>query len=365
MAENTLNKTDILYTQLRQEIGKHAHGERFFSVRGIMRRYAVSQSVVDRTLLLLRTEGLLTATPGSGLFVCAAGMPAETPKEEKHKEALLLVPRWPSCDIDELNEQTQTINQSASEWRIKVDCFDYTAPIPRNFDATLRRSDGMVILPAGGDFSQADLNALSHYCSIKPTIVLGHPLEGLKTGCVGLDNYYAGNLAMHHLAKHGHRRIGLLLSEPHNKSIMERVRGACGYAKLHGLEITVIDCKVVSGQVATTRTYDKFTQVIQGGFTFTALLGVSGESIQGAVNACHNSKVSIPNDLSVAAIGGERLARISSPPLDIVAANVSAQFQAALDMIDLIAAAKNHLPPEEFYLQTELMEYGSVLDRKE
>lgn len=360
MPEITLNKAEALYAQLRQEIGKRKHGERFFSVRGIMKRYAVSQSVVDRTLLLLRTEGLLTSTPGSGLFVSASGSEdGELP--ETRKEVLLLVPRWPSADIDELNEKAEAVNASDPEWRVRVDYFDYVHAIPHNFDSALRRSAGTVILPAGGDFQQADLNALSHYCTICPTVVLGHPLEGLKTGCVGLDNYFAGGLAAHHLANHGHRRIGLLLSEPHNKATMDRVRGVCGYAKLHGLEIELIDCGVVSGEVATTRTYDRFTEVIRAGFGFTALLGVSGESVQGAVNACRNSGISIPEELSVAAIGCERLTRTGCPPLDTVAADVSAQLDTALDMIGRLAEQKK-TAPEELYLQTDLVIRGSVCD---
>ncbi len=360
MAEATLNKAETLYTQLRQEIGKRKHGERFFSVRGIMKRYTVSQSVVDRTLLLLRTEGLLTATPGSGLFVCASGA-GEIGAEAVCKEVLLLVPRWPSADIDELNEKAAAINSADSVWRVKVDSFDYVNPVPHNFDSALRRSAGVVILPAGGDFRQADLNALSHYCSIRPTIVLGHPLEGLKTGCVGLDNYFAANLAAHHLASLGHRRIGLLLSEPHNRSTMERVRGVSGYAKLHGLELDLIDCGVVSGEIAAMKTYDKFAGVIREGFRFTALLGVSGESIQGAMNACRNHGISIPEQLSVCAIGCERLTRTGSPPLDTVPADVSGQFDAALGMIDRIAESKGNHIPEEFYLQTDLIKRGSAV----
>lgn len=363
MSNTMLNKAETLYEQLRTEIGKRKNGERFYSVRGIMKRYTVSQSVVDRTLLLLRNEGLLTTTPGSGMFVCASGLEEGMQEAETvRQEVLLLVPRWPSTDIDTLTARAEAINTGDSKWHIRIEAFDYVNTIPRNFDGALRRAAGMIIRSASGNFQQADLNALSHYCSIKPTIVLGHPLEGLKTGCAGLDSYFASGLAMHHLMKHGHRRIGLLVSEPHTRGIRERVRGVHGFAKLLGMQVDVIDCCVVSGEVAMTKTYKRFLDVLQEGFRFTALLGVSGESIQGAVNACHNYKLRIPEDLSVVAISGENLTAISSPPLDTVAGNVGGQLDAALLMIDRIAASRENHAPEEVFLQTELIKRGSVLD---
>ena len=361
MPEITLNKAEVLYAQLRQEIGKRKHGERFFSVRGIMKRYAVSQSVVDRTLLLLRTEGLLTSTPGSGLFVSASGSEGgELP--ETRKEVLLLMPRWPSADIDELNEKAEAVNASDPKWRVRVDYFDYLHAIPHNFDSALRRSAGAVIRSASSNFQQADLNALSHYSAIKPTVLFGRSIEGLQTGSVGLDNCFATGLAVHHLAIHGHRRIGLLISEPHTRGIRERIRGALGAAKLHGIQVDVIDCNVISGEVATAKTYNRFLEVIKAGLAFTALLGISGESIQGAINACHNRKVRIPEELSIVAIACERMTEISSPPLDTVAADLSSQLETALAMIGRMAApSRNHFN-EEVYLQTGLIERGSVLD---
>jgi len=361
MAETALNKAETLYEQLRREIGKREQGERFFSIRGIMKRYSVSQSVVDRTLLLLRTEGLLTATPGSGLFVCAGGQTEEEP-EEKRKVALLLVPRWPSIDIDELGEKTESINSSDSKWHIKIGYFDYTTTIPRNFDNALRRCAGAIIRSSSGNFQQADLSALAHYSSIKPIVVFGRSWEGLQVGCVGLDHNFAAGLAVHHLVNHGHRRIGLLVSEPHTRGIRARVLGVLGFAKLYNIQIDVIDCNVVSGEVATTKTYNRFLEVIRKGFEFTALLGVSGESIQGAINACYNHKLRIPEDLSVMAIACERMTEISNPPLDTVIADISGQLDAALDMIDRIEESKGNHVQEEIYLQTRLIERGSVLD---
>ncbi|MEI3001571.1 MAG: hypothetical protein V8T86_11835 [Victivallis sp.] len=131
MSNTMLNKAETLYEQLRTEIGKRKNGERFYSVRGIMKRYTVSQSVVDRTLLLLRNEGLLTTTPGSGMFVCASGLEEGMQEAETvRQEVLLLVPRWPSTDIDTLTARAEAINTGDSKWHIRIEAFDYVNTIP-------------------------------------------------------------------------------------------------------------------------------------------------------------------------------------------------------------------------------------------
>ena len=148
MSNTMLNKAETLYEQLRTEIGKRKNGERFYSVRGIMKRYTVSQSVVDRTLLLLRNEGLLTTTPGSGMFVCASGLEDGMQEAETvRQEVLLLVPRWPSTDIDTLTARAEAINTGDSKWHIRIEAFDYVNTIPRNFDGALRRA--ALFYPAG------------------------------------------------------------------------------------------------------------------------------------------------------------------------------------------------------------------------
>ncbi len=354
------NKVEALYAELRQEIRSRKHGERFLSIRGIIKKYAVSQFVVDRAIHLLRNEKLLNVVPGSGLYVCGSG--EEGSSAIARKTVLLQVPHWPSVDIQELNETVERINHSSSLWNIKMDCFDFSTAIPRNLDSALRRADGMIIRPASGVFQQADLNALTHYCSLRPTVVFGRSLEGIKTDCVGVDNYFAAGIAILHLVKHGHKRIGLLISEPHTRGIRERVRGAIGFAKLNNVEIDLIDCKVISGEMATAKTYNCFQAVLKTGFQFTALLGVSGESIQGAINACLNCRLRIPEDLSVVAIAAESLTQISSPPLDTVPADISGQLTVALDLIDRAAERKGATLSEEIFLHSKLIQCGSVLD---
>jgi transcriptional regulator, gntR family with lacI sensor len=348
----TANKADELYRQLREEIGSRKSGERFWTIREIMSRYALSQSVVDRTLSRLRLEGLLVATRGKGLFIGA-----ETKNEPMPEgQYLLMLPRWFSCDISVLNQTATALNAREGRPRIRVENFDFETTVPRNLDGRLRKSAGMVILPASGDFTKADYDTLFHYGEIGPTMLLGRYFDCFGVGSVMLDDGYAAALALHHLIENGHRRIGLLLSEPHNKTILDRVRGVENYARLHDIELDLIDCEIASGEIALAKTYDKFSEVIRKGFRFTALLGVSGESTLGAVNACRNHHISIPEELSVVTIADEELTRTGCPPIDTVGSDIGGQLTLALDLL-----RQSEMPPGSHYLRPELLRRGSVV----
>ena len=364
MITTTPNKADTLSQELREKLSSQNIGERFLTFREIMKEYQVSQSVVDRTISQLRAENLLTVKPGRrGLFVSSPDSRITEPTPNAVGEVLFMMPRWLSCEIEELNNAAAQMNGQDGDLRIRCEYFDVSNTIPRNLDARLRQAAGMIIMPAGGSVKQDDMEALLRYCEIRPTVVFGHYFDAFGIGSVGLDDFAAASLAMHHLVENGHRRVGLLLSEPHNQTILDRVRGAESYARLHGVKIDLIDCDVVSGEIAVTKAYDTFSRVINDGFAFTALIGVSGESLLGAVNACRNHRVAVPEQLSIVAISGEELTRTGCPPLDTVACDVSGQLGKAFEMI--VEMKKNHVvfPFQNQYWETELIIRNSVIHR--
>lgn len=91
--EQAILKTDILYDQLRRELSKYAPGDKFITSREIMKRFNVSQLIVDRTVVKFRTAGLLRVVPGRGTFVTEEVGRLNT---EIPSTFLFAVPRWNS-----------------------------------------------------------------------------------------------------------------------------------------------------------------------------------------------------------------------------------------------------------------------------
>lgn len=360
--DNANGKSTELYQNLREEVLKCKAGDRFLTIREIMKRYGVSQSVVDRAVTRLRAGRYLVAEAGRGLFVSHDVELNRVPISGNPTEVLLMMPRWVSCDIDEFNEKIVELNAKSDQLHLCADYFDYATALPRDLAERLAHSAGLIVVPSSCNFTPQDFNVLCHYCELCPTVVFGHHFDSFGVCNVGLDDCAATNAAMYHLWNHGHRNIGLLLSEPHSKTIMERVRAVEYFATLHGMRLNLIDCGVSPGEVAATKTYDRFSRVIRDGFDFTALIGIAGESMLGAVNACRHYNIDIPQRLSMVAVAGENLTRTSSPQIDTVPCDAGGQLEAAFDIIQKQKKEKEHIPfPfENRYWIRKLIEHGSV-----
>ncbi len=348
-----VSKSDTLYESLWEELTKLAPGERFPSMREIMKRYEVSQLTVDKAVSKLREDGYLRQITGKGLFA--------TDRVKRFNQSIkptfmLAVPQWISSDIDLLETTVNTMREEFSDYRLLVYRFHPAESFPQELPLLEENVEGVILLPTSTDKSVNDLKRMADYPV--PLVVLGWHLDSFGICSVGADDTYAGHMAAHYLAGKGHRQIGVLLSEPHNQVIMERVKAIMDYCELHGLEATLIDCEVKSGEMATDKTYRKFMQVISDGFDFTALLGICGESMQGAVNACLNRGVSIPDQLSMIAIGGDKIAETFHPPLNTIGIRFDEQVHTALEIL------RNRNPMRHLggydYVRPIIIEHGSV-----
>ena len=110
-------KSDELYPRLWNELQHYAPGEQFMSIRQIMRKFEVSQLVVDRTLSRLREEEFLTAEGGRGLFVSEkiSRFTADTPET-----VLCAVPRWHSHDVMEMLNAFRELQPEFSTFSLLV-----------------------------------------------------------------------------------------------------------------------------------------------------------------------------------------------------------------------------------------------------
>lgn len=318
-----------LSDQLWDELTKLSPGEKFLSIREIMKRYSVSQLTVEKALMRFREDGYLNNHSGKGLF--ASDLVKKFDKVTK-PTYLLVVPQWVSVDIDVLENTVREMKSKYSDKRLLVHKFDISSNIPVQLPLMEENVEGIILLPAAGELSLPELNAIKSYSC--PTVILGRHLNSLGFKCVGTDDTFSGNLAAHHLISHGHKNIAVLVSEPHNRIIMDRVKAIRDYAELRDVSVDIIDCEVKSGEYAMEKAYRKFSKVIKDGYDFTAVAGISGESMQGAVNACLNNGVKIPQDLSFVAIAAEKLTATMYPQIDAVAVCLELQVEKALEVLD-------------------------------
>lgn len=345
-------KSDELYPRLWNELQHYAPGEQFMSIRQIMRKFEVSQLVVDRTLSRLREEEFLTAEGGRGLFVSEkiSRFTADTPET-----VLCAVPRWHSHDVMEMLNAFRELQPEFPRQRLLGYEFDFARPLPGVLPLLEENVKGILLHPAGDEFDAAEAEAFNRLRGGIPAVMFGRNCLSSRLPSASLDDTFAGSLAARQLHRNGHRKLAVLLSEPHNCATLDRVKGVEDYAELNELELEVIDCGVRSGEFAPGKTYDHMFERLQRKFDFTGIVGVASNSLSGLLNACHNRNIGIPGELSVVTIGSIGLTRTFAPPVDTVETDLPGQIKAALELL----ASGN---PGNISLKTNLIEQGSVLN---
>lgn len=328
--QKTETKAIHLLEPLFEEIGNFQSGDRFYSIRELMHRFHVSQLVIDKAVARLCATGLLESVPRKGLFI-----PQTADVQNKKQPAYLVaVPSWPSPDIDEMIQALEAEKYQYGDKRLLFHRYDYRQAVPAELPITFERVAGVVLMPGGINTMEVeDIAALRAFQNKVPIVVLCHHLDHFKFPSIGLDDNFAGNLAAHHLAGLGHRKIGILVSEPSSSVISDRINGILNYARLHDMDVQIIDCGIISGETTMQKTYDTMSETLKMNYDFTALIGISASSFGEALNACHNNEVNIPRDLSVVAIGNISSAGMMHPPIDVVSTELTAQFHMALRML--------------------------------
>ncbi len=346
-------KYEELYHCLLEELSSIPAGQKFPSVRELMKRYSVGQMTVYMACSQLREEGYLQQIPGKGVFV--------TDRVAKlnitHEPTLMIaVPHCVSSDIVELAQAMDDLRHRYPAHRLLLQEYDPSLIVPRELPITEENVVGLIVLPSSGNFSLNEVKTLLEYEI--PLIVWGWHLDMFDMPSVGTDDLFAGHMAANYLFRRGHHRIGVLVSEPHDCIIMERVKGVRDYCDLHGLELQIIDCDVKRGEEGALKACHKFDEVIKNGLKISALIGVCGGSLQGAINACHRHGVRIPEDLGILSIGGEKITETYFPPITAESLDCVDQIKVALDMV----SDPEKMAQKNYYHRPTIIERNSVLD---
>ena len=349
-------KTDILYDQLRRELSKYAPGEKFITSREIMKRYNVSQLVVDQTVVRFRSAGLLRVVPGRGTYVTEeiGKLNAEVPPT-----FLFVVPRWNSSDLTLMEQHLAKLKEQYAPNRLLIHRFDYSESVPFTLPLEEENVKGIAMLTSAGSWDSEILRRIEQYAAQIPLVLMNRHRGDMQLLSVGTNDTFAGSLAVDHLFKSGHRKIAVLISEPQNGVIRERLNGIQTYAELHDMECRVLDSGVRSGDFAPEKTYHYFAEVLKQELDFTALVGICTDSFRGAVNACLNAGITIPEKLSLVTIGSKRDAMIQHPPLDCVDLNYEKQIETILEILTHPEKYTPETNPYE-YFKPELIINGSV-----
>jgi len=321
------SKFKNVYSDLKNRISDLPPGQRLPTIREIMEEFKVSQVTVERALTLLSRDGLILRSSRKGTYV------AETKKRTTSRKTFriaLAVPDYPSpvCDafLPALKTRIKQIGELSKiirfDWRDRI-----LRAIPRN------QFDGLILFPAAGKYDPSDLQRIKDFKI--PVVVMSRIFSDIAVDCVSTDDDFGGALAAEHLLSLGHRKLAVLISEPHVPTVDAKVNGFCKRAHLAGIDdVEIIDCQTQAGEQSSWKACETLKSRIEtGGLTFSAVFVVSDASALGAIKACHTLKIDIPERLSLIGFDGIPEGEVYHPALTTIHCDRNLDVQAAVDIL--------------------------------
>ncbi len=304
-------KFERLCELLRERMKPMRQGEPLPSLRALMKEYAVSQLTVDKAKAQLVREGLLCQPAGRAAYV--RGGASKPGSGRALRRLLFATPAWESPFFNLIaSELRSALGDGAS-----LDCFKYSSLSEMRGLASSKPYDGLALVPGPSESSLSDLCAIVEGGA--PCVFLDRAFDDLAVDSAQLDSAGAGALAARHLLELGHRRIALMLSEPHVSSIMARAEAFKACVEMAGASLLVLDCGTRPGDSGIANAHRKMSEALsKRGFDATAIFVDSDPSAPGVMKVALDKGLRIPGDLSVVSCSGTPESAFCFPSLTSV-----------------------------------------------
>lgn len=214
------------------------------------------------------------------------------------------------------------------------------------------RVDGFIIL-SSNEMRRQLTETLDEYGM---PYMLTSALENSSAPYVDIDNAQAGSLATRHLLVYGHRDIAFFY-HPDYSSYKARKEGFCKAVEKSDLPIRntwlveLDEANMASG-------YNAMRQLLTKRHRPTALFACNDFVAQGAMKACTDAGLSLPEDFSIIGVDNNDMDQFLSPQLTSIDQCVTERGKRALSMlVDYIETGKK---PKPVLLQSQLVCRSSV-----
>jgi len=153
-----------------------------------------------------------------------------------------------------------------------------------------------------------------------------------------VDNRLVGEMAAAELIKHGHRRVGIAIGRVQNLVRRQRLQAMLAVFEAAGVRCTVLEPASAEAPEAGV------SEALADNRDITGLVASTHMISMGIINEVRRTGLSVPDDISVVAIGNAKLLEWSTPRLTHIDLNLEACGHAALDFIAARVAGRAHAP---------------------
>ncbi len=329
----TSKSLSIRHSLLSQlKAGDYARGGRLPPERALADQLGVSYMTVRKVINQLVEDGYLFRRVGQGTFVRR-----DVPEERIQKQIGFLCPAWESPEFTAFAMHLFKIAE-ANRWQPRM--FHYRSWNDRLIGDVIDRCDALMVFPTGAPLSP-QVDSLFQ-TSKKPIVFLGSPMYVLGFDSVMGEPEREMDLAIDHLARLGHRQIGLVwqkMAEETATSMTQRTvnhwrRQMESLSGTQTIDDLLIAVDVPRFEWPHKAIYDHLTGLFQKSrsLPFSAVVTII-PWVWGTLAAVNDLGLKIPEDISVVAIGDREEAKFYRPKLTTVRVSEEEHIRLAWDLI--------------------------------
>lgn len=212
--------------------------------------------------------------------------------------------------------------------------------------------DGMVVIEG------PDMAPIADQLKQQPSpwVVSGYGPAGSDSYCVHADDPAITAELTNHLLALGHRRIGVISSDPRPRAFDKRLQGFHQALHSHGLHSD--PALIAFGDMSVESGYRAAQQLLTQAEPPTAIWALNDRMALGALQCARERGLRVPVDLSIAGFDDIAAAALSDPPLTTVRLPSYQEGQAAIELVFQLLDGET--PPREVVVPTDVIVRGST-----
>lgn len=195
-----------------------------------------------------------------------------------------------------------------------------------------RQVDGLIIVGVGLESVRSAVDRVDI-----PMVALDRMADGIST--VTVDNHFGARIGVEHLMSHGHRAIACISGPMELEGARSREDG---WRTALGSDPSVETPLLVNVPFTRTGGYDAARQLLNLSERPTSIFASSDLQAIGALRACHEAGLRVPEDIALVSFDGTQEAEFSNPGLTVVQQPLREIAQRAVDTV----LGTSSMPPE-------------------
>lgn len=178
-----------------------------------------------------------------------------------------------------------------------------------------RRVDGIVAI---ANHFPLQMDALSKAAEHTPVVVIGRTCHEKELPYFVVGDAEGGYMSARHLLELGHRRIGFIWDEASYEWSQLRWQGVVKAMKESRVDVD-LERVVRIQEKSSDAGYQAMQKLLASGRSLTAVCAINDLTAFGAIRACFDGGLGVPDDVSVIGFDDLALARHYNPPLTTIA----------------------------------------------